>query len=198
MMLPQCSTFYWVKCHILVVVLHALWRSHFLDWFLSDLYGGHSLLQTSTVFGDATPNCSVFYRLCRAHFLTDFFWILYRGALYSNLHTNDFGDAAPSVDNSPTMAAWRRSLRHPFVWGRGGGGSSSLLRTKGWRKNRCQCRGMHSCCAAMHISIFLNTEINNCCLICSPKAPFPFGRIQLTIRYSSPRGRVIMVVHKAA
>ena len=27
--------------------------------------------------------------------------MLYRGALYSNLHTYDFGDAAPSVDNSP-------------------------------------------------------------------------------------------------
>ena len=40
--------------------------------------------------------------------------MLYRGALYSNLHTYDFGDAAPSVDNySP--GHWRRSLRHHFV-----------------------------------------------------------------------------------
>ncbi|XP_072173844.1 extended synaptotagmin-2-like [Diadema setosum] len=31
-----------------------------------------------------------------------------------------------------------------------------------------------------------------------PKAPFPYGRIQMTIRYSSPRGRVIVVVHKAS
>ena len=46
--------------------------------------------------------------------------MLYRGALYSNLHTYDFGDAAPSVDNSP--GHWRRSLRHPFVRGKGGGG----------------------------------------------------------------------------
>ena len=46
--------------------------------------------------------------------------MLYRGALYSNLHTYDFGDnAAPSVDNSP--GHWRRSLRHPFVRGKGGG-----------------------------------------------------------------------------
>ena len=39
--------------------------------------------------------------------------MLYRGALYSNLHTYDFGDAAPSVDNSP--GHWRRYLRPPFV-----------------------------------------------------------------------------------
>ena len=38
--------------------------------------------------------------------------------IYSNLH--DFGDAAPSVDNSP--GHWRRSLHHPLVWGKGGGG----------------------------------------------------------------------------
>ena len=44
--------------------------------------------------------------------------MLYRGALYSNLY--DFGDAAPSVDSSP--GHWRRSLRHPFVRGKGGGG----------------------------------------------------------------------------
>ena len=37
--------------------------------------------------------------------------------IYSNLH--DVGDAAPSVDNSP--GHWRRSLRHPFVRGKGGG-----------------------------------------------------------------------------
>ena len=54
-----------------------------------------------------------------SHFLTDFFGMLYRGALYSNLHTYDFGDAAPSVANSP--GHWRRSLRHPFVRGKGGG-----------------------------------------------------------------------------
>ena len=43
--------------------------------------------------------------------------MLYRGALnlYSNLHTYDFGDAAPSVDNSPGHC-------HPFVRGKGGGG----------------------------------------------------------------------------
>ena len=51
---------------------------------------------------------------------------VYRGALYSNLHTYDFGDgdAAPSVDNSP--GHWRRSLCHPFVRGGGGGGSLSI------------------------------------------------------------------------
>ena len=48
--------------------------------------------------------------------------MLYRGALeaYFNVHTYDFGDAAPSVDNSP--GHWRRSLHHPFVRGKGGGG----------------------------------------------------------------------------
>ncbi|XP_063952326.1 extended synaptotagmin-2-like isoform X2 [Lytechinus pictus] len=30
------------------------------------------------------------------------------------------------------------------------------------------------------------------------KAPFPYGRIQMTIRYSSPRGKVIVVIHKAS
>ena len=38
--------------------------------------------------------------------------------------------------------------------GKGGGGSLSLLWTKGWRKNCCQCRGIHSHCAAMEISSF--------------------------------------------
>ena len=51
--------------------------------------------------------------------------MLYRGALYSNLHTYDFGDAAPSVDNSP--GHWRRSLRHPFVRGGGGAGGGGVL-----------------------------------------------------------------------
>ena len=46
--------------------------------------------------------------------------MLYRGALHSNLHTYDFGDAAPSVDNNP--GHWRRSLRHSFVGGGGGRG----------------------------------------------------------------------------
>ncbi|XP_030856297.1 extended synaptotagmin-2 isoform X2 [Strongylocentrotus purpuratus] len=31
-----------------------------------------------------------------------------------------------------------------------------------------------------------------------PKAPFPYGRVQMTIRYSSPRGKVIVVIHKAS
>ena len=56
--------------------------------------------------------------------------ISFEGALYCNLRTYDFGDSAPSVDNSP--GHWRRSLRHPFVRGKGGGGGGlSLLRTKG-------------------------------------------------------------------
>ena len=52
--------------------------------------------------------------------------MLYRGALwaYFNLHTYDFGDAAPSVHNS--LGHWRRSLRHPFVRGKGGGGGEVL------------------------------------------------------------------------
>ena len=54
--------------------------------------------------------------------------MLYRGALYSNLQY-DFGDAAPSVDNSP--GHWQRSLHHHFVRGKGGGVGLSLLRTKG-------------------------------------------------------------------
>ena len=84
------------------------------------------------VFGDAAPSVPSFIgskvifswisklcALCRSHFLTHFFGMLY-----------DFGDAAPSVDNS--LWHWRRSLRHPFVWGGGGGGGSlSILRTKG-------------------------------------------------------------------
>ena len=40
-------------------------------------------------------------------------------------------------------------------WGGGGGGSLFLLWTKGWRKNRWQCRGIHSHCAAMEISSLL-------------------------------------------
>ena len=50
--------------------------------------------------------------------------MLYRGALYSNLHKHDFVDAAPSVDNSP--GHWRLSLRHPCSRGKGGGGGEVL------------------------------------------------------------------------
>ena len=50
--------------------------------------------------------------------------MLYRGALYSNLHTHDFVDAAPSVDNS--LGHWQLSLRHPFVRGKSGGGGGVL------------------------------------------------------------------------
>ena len=45
--------------------------------------------------------------------------MLYRGALYSNLHTHDFVDAALRVDNS--LGHWQLSLHYPFVRGKGGG-----------------------------------------------------------------------------
>ena len=67
--------------------------------------------------------------------MTDFFQMLYRGALYSNLHTYDFGDAAPSVDNSP--GHWRHSLATSSFCSRGGGGGSlSLFQTKGFLKQK--------------------------------------------------------------
>ena len=48
---------------------------------------------------------------------------------YIVIYMYDFGDAAPSVDNSP--GHWQRSLPHPFVQGNGGGVGLSLLRIKG-------------------------------------------------------------------
>ena len=113
--------------------------------------------------------------LCRPHFLTDFFQILYRCASKSIYTPIVFGDAAPSFPSfigskvilvyilvcAPAAAfldgflsnfAWRCTylgkIYTSIVFG------VAALRTKGWHKNRCQCRGIHSHCAAMEISSY--------------------------------------------
>ena len=58
---PQCSVFYRVKCHILVEILCALCRPHFLmDFFefFTDVH--HSQIYTPIGFGDAAPSVPSF------------------------------------------------------------------------------------------------------------------------------------------
>ena len=54
-----------------------------------------------------------------------FFYTHGRGALYSNLHTYDFGDAAPSVDNSPGHCSDLYVIL--LFEGGGGGGGGEIL-----------------------------------------------------------------------
>ena len=89
---PQCSVFYRVKGHILVHILVCALTAAYFRGYLSCVHSaGHISWQIS-------------FECCIE-------------VIIYNLH--DFGDAAPSVDNSP--GHWRRSLHHPFVRGKGGG-----------------------------------------------------------------------------
>ena len=90
---PQCSVFYRVKGHSLVHILVCTLTAAFLDGFLSNFVWRCILVKiyTPIVFGDAAPSVlsfrvkghilvEILCALCRPHFLTDFFQILYRCA----------------------------------------------------------------------------------------------------------------------
>ena len=91
---PQCSVFYRVKGHILVHIVCALTAAYFSGYLSCVRSPGHISWQISFA-------CCI-----EVHYTLIYMYTVY-----------DFGDAAPSVDNSP--GHWRRSLYILLFEGRG-------------------------------------------------------------------------------